>query len=128
MEPARKRKSSPVWEYFELTAHNKVRCLLCDTLLTYSNNTSSMFRHYRALHKHAQPANRPDTSQSSRKAMVDEAVVNMVIKVSQPFSVVKDVGFRELMHIMDPNYVLPSRKALKAMVDIKYQKAREQVQ
>ncbi|KAG7526985.1 zinc finger BED domain-containing protein 4-like [Solea senegalensis] len=68
----------------------------------------------------------------SRKAMVDEAVVNMIIKDSQPFSVVEDVGFRELMHLMDPNYILPSRKALKAMVDIKYQeakeKAREQVQ
>ncbi|XP_058487194.1 zinc finger BED domain-containing protein 4-like [Solea solea] len=64
--------------------------------------------------------------------MVDEAVVNMIIKDSQPFSVVEDVGFRELMHLMDPNYILPSRKALKAMVDIKYQeakeKAREQVQ
>ncbi|KAM8910406.1 E3 SUMO-protein ligase ZBED1-like [Spinachia spinachia] len=131
MEPARKRKSSPVWEYFELTAHNKVRCLLCDKQLTYTHNPSSILRHYRALHEHAQPANRSDTSQNSRKAMVDEAVVNMVIKDSQPFSIVEDVGFRELMHNY-PNYVLPSRKALKSMVDIKYQKAnekaREQVQ
>jgi len=28
MEPARKRKSSPVWEFFEMVAHNKVYVLL----------------------------------------------------------------------------------------------------
>ncbi|KAK0142602.1 hypothetical protein N1851_019465 [Merluccius polli] len=45
-----------------------------------------------------------------RKKMVDEALVNMVIKDSQPFSVVEDVGFRELVHALDPSYVLPTRK------------------
>jgi hypothetical protein len=45
-----------------------------------------------------------------RKKMVDEALVNMVIKDSQPFSVVDDVGFRELVHVLDPSYVLPTRK------------------
>lgn len=46
----------------------------------------------------------------SRKEVLDEAVVNLVIKDSQPFSVVEDVGFRELIHLLDPNYVLPTRK------------------
>ncbi|XP_068179073.1 E3 SUMO-protein ligase ZBED1-like [Antennarius striatus] len=134
MDPGRKRKFSPVWEYFELTALNKVRCLLCDKELTYSNNTSSMLRHYRALHENAQPPNGPDTSQSndSRKAMVDQSLVNMIIKDSQPFSIVEDVGFRQLIRVLDPNYLLPSKKALKAMVNKKYQdakeKAKEQVQ
>ncbi|XP_073670235.1 E3 SUMO-protein ligase ZBED1-like [Paramisgurnus dabryanus] len=126
MEPARKRRTSPVWEHFELVAHNKVKCLLCHKELTYSNNTSSMLRHYRAMHEDAQPAaNRPDTSQNYRKKMVDEALVNMVIKDSQPFSVVDDVGFRELVHVLDPSYVLPTRKALKSMVDSKYEEAKE---
>lgn len=80
--------------------------------------------------------------------MVDEAIVNMIIKDSQPFSIVEDVGFRELMHVMDPNYLLPSRKvceqnqlvifyigyhdsssfhpqALKAMVEAKFWEAKE---
>ncbi|XP_062872093.1 zinc finger BED domain-containing protein 4-like [Trichomycterus rosablanca] len=126
MEPPRKRRTSPVWEHFELFAQNKVRCLLCHKELTYSNNTSSMIRHYRAIHDHAQSAaSGPDTSQNSRKKIVDDALVNMVIKDSQPFSIVEDVGFKELIHVLEPTYVLPTRQALKAMVDKQYEEAKE---
>ncbi|XP_048010537.1 zinc finger BED domain-containing protein 4-like [Megalobrama amblycephala] len=132
MEPARKRKSSPVWEHFEMVAHNKVKCLLCLKELTYSNNTSSMLRHYRALHEHAETSNNPHSTQNSKKEMVNEALVNMVVKDSQPFSIVEDAGFRELLHVLDPTYVIPTRKALKVMVENKYkeakEKAREQLQ
>ncbi|XP_048011300.1 zinc finger BED domain-containing protein 4-like [Megalobrama amblycephala] len=110
MEPARKRKSSPVWEHFEMVAHNKVKCLLCLKELTYSNNTSSMLRHYRALHEHAETSNNPHSTQNSKKEMVNEALVNMVVKDSQPFSIVEDAGFRDLLHVLDPTYVIPTRK------------------
>lgn len=42
--------------------------------------------------------------------MLDEAVANLIVKDSQPFSVVEDEGFRELIHLLDPTYVLPTRK------------------
>ena len=42
--------------------------------------------------------------------MVDEALVNMVVKDSQPFSIVEDVGFKELIHALDPTYILPTRQ------------------
>lgn len=78
----------------------------------------------------------------------------MILKDSQPFSFVEDVGFRDLVHALDPNCVFPSRtvfsrakhvlfksnwnnnfafhlQALKAMVEKKYwevkEKAKEQV-
>lgn len=41
----------------------------------------------------------------------------MVVKDTQPFSLLKDKGFRALLH---PAYILPSRKALKAMVAKKH--------
>ncbi|KAK0142603.1 hypothetical protein N1851_019466 [Merluccius polli] len=89
----------------------KVKCLLCHKELTYSNNTSSMIRHYRAIHENAQSAGSgPDTSQSFSKTTVDEALVNMVVKDSQPFSIVEDVGFKELIHALDPTYILPTRQ------------------
>ncbi|KAJ7997536.1 hypothetical protein DPEC_G00230030 [Dallia pectoralis] len=59
--------------------------------------------------------------------MVNEALVNMVIKDTQPFSIVDDDGFRELLHVLDPTYVIPTRKGLKAMVDRKYKDAKEKV-
>ncbi|XP_038141858.1 zinc finger BED domain-containing protein 4-like [Cyprinodon tularosa] len=110
MEPSKKRKTSHMWEYYEMTDHNKVKCLLCDRVLVYNNNTSSMIRHYRAMHENKHTSDTGDTSQSSRKQVLDEAVANLIVKDSQPFSVVEDEGFRELIHLLDPTYVLPTRK------------------
>ncbi|KAM7371299.1 hypothetical protein PAMP_010781 [Pampus punctatissimus] len=56
MEPARKRRFSPVWQHFELISDTKVKCLLCSKELGYNNNTSSMLRHYRALHENKEAA------------------------------------------------------------------------
>ncbi|KAM9704433.1 zinc finger BED domain-containing protein 4-like isoform 1-T1 [Menidia menidia] len=125
MEPSKKRKTSHMWEYYEMTGHNKVKCLLCDRVLVYNNNTSSMIRHYRAMHENKHTSDTGDTSQSSRKQVLDEAVANLIVKDSQPFSVVEDEGFRELIHLLDPTYVLPTRKALKKMVEDKFYKTKE---
>lgn len=40
--------------------------------------------------------------------MVDEALVNMVLKDSQPYKVVE--GFRGLIYAFDPSYVIPNRQ------------------
>ncbi|KAG7474016.1 zinc finger BED domain-containing protein 4-like [Solea senegalensis] len=97
---------SPVWEHFDLISPNKVRC---SKELGYNNNTSSMLRHYRALHE-----SKEDTRALSRQ-----------VKDTQPFSIVEDVGFRAFVSKRDPNYVLPTRQALKAMVEAKYESAKE---
>ncbi|KAJ8336870.1 hypothetical protein SKAU_G00380900 [Synaphobranchus kaupii] len=49
----------------------------------------------------------------------------MVIKDTQPFTVVEDEGFRELVQKLDPTYILPTRQALKNMVAAKYQETKE---
>ncbi|XP_026052097.1 jmjC domain-containing protein 4-like [Carassius auratus] len=54
---SKKEESSPVWDFFLMVGHNKVKCLLCPKEMTYNNYTSSMLRHYRALHEHAQTTN-----------------------------------------------------------------------
>lgn len=41
---------------------------------------------------------------------MDEALVNMVIEDSQPFTIVEDSGFRKLVKVLNPNYVLPTRQ------------------
>ncbi|CAM4480223.1 unnamed protein product [Leuciscus chuanchicus] len=56
---------------------------------------------------------------------LDEALINMVVKDLQPFTIVDDEGFREFVNKLDPSYVLPSRKVLKIMVSEKYNKAKE---
>lgn len=50
------------------------------------------------------------------KADLDDAIVNFIIEDSQPFSVVEDAGFKELVAKLDPTYTLPTREAVKNMV------------
>ena len=56
-----------------------------------------------------------------RKKKLDEALVNMVVKDSQPFSIVNDCGFKEFVALLDPTYTPPSRRALKNMVLQRYE-------
>ncbi|XP_019752957.1 zinc finger BED domain-containing protein 4-like [Hippocampus comes] len=122
MEPARKRRSSPAWEHFDLIASNKAKCLLCARELVYNNNTSSLLRHYRALHESEESH---ETGPSFESKDVDEALIKMVIEDCQPFTIVADEGFRKFFTALNPTYVLPTRKALKAMVDNRFKLAKE---
>lgn len=56
-----------------------------------------------------------------RKQELDEALVNMVVKDSQPFSIVDDTSFKEFVALLDPTYTVPSRKTLKIMVNRRYE-------
>ncbi|XP_076747072.1 uncharacterized protein LOC111500676 isoform X3 [Maylandia zebra] len=115
MEPAKKRRmSSPVWEHFDLIPPNKVKCFLCARELGYNNNnTLPMLRHYRALHE-----NKGDTDCGARpgeQSQIDEDLVSMVIEDSQPFSIVEDKGFKRFVKSLNPSYVLPTKKVIKAV-------------
>lgn len=47
---------------------------------------------------------------AARKQELDEALVTMIVKDTQPFSIVEDVGFRDFVQKLDPSYVLPTRR------------------
>ena len=63
---------------------------------------------------------------TARKQALDDALVEMVVKDLQLFSVVEDEGFRAFVGKLDPAYTLPTR-ALKIMVCDKYHTAKEKV-
>lgn len=52
----------------------------------------------------------------------------MVIKDLQPFSIVEDKGFTELIHFLDPRYNMPNRKTLKALVKKTYDEKKQVMQ
>ncbi|XP_062857042.1 E3 SUMO-protein ligase ZBED1-like [Trichomycterus rosablanca] len=85
-----------------------------------------MIRHYRAKHE-----NKQDNT-VDRKHELDEALVNFLVRDSQAFTIVDDPGFKEFVAKLDPTYTLPSRQALKKMVEEKYEeekaKAKAQLQ
>ncbi|XP_055082535.1 E3 SUMO-protein ligase ZBED1-like isoform X2 [Periophthalmus magnuspinnatus] len=128
------KKRSMVWEHFDLTKPNKVRCMLCTQVLSYTNNTSSMLRHLRARHNTDQ--SQPSTTGPSNsghypdmsKKMLDEAIVDMIIKDGQPFSMVEGEGFTNLLKILDPLYKVPCHKTVKTMVEERYQQKKKKAE
>ncbi|XP_015232424.1 PREDICTED: zinc finger BED domain-containing protein 1-like [Cyprinodon variegatus] len=83
-----------------------------------------MLRHYRALHENKE-ATGATPRNATRKQELDELLVNLVVKDTQPFSIVDGVGFKAFVAKLDPNYVLPTRQALKAMVEEKFESAKQ---
>ncbi|KAM8908290.1 uncharacterized protein AB9W97_005718 isoform 4-T4 [Spinachia spinachia] len=75
MEPTMKRKISPMWEHFELTDSTS------NKEFGYNNNTS-MLRHYRNLHENKEP---PENKSWMKH------LFSMIVKNTQPFSIVDDV-------------------------------------
>uniref|UniRef100_A0A8C8DWR4 HAT C-terminal dimerisation domain-containing protein n=1 Tax=Oryzias sinensis TaxID=183150 RepID=A0A8C8DWR4_9TELE len=125
------------------------QCLLCPQQLSYNNNTSSMMRHFKAKHDgilETDYGESQGTHRDSRtgflslnvlifsslwrlvKHDLDQALVNLVVKDSQPCSIVEDRGFRDFVKKLDPSYALPSKQALKKMVDDRYQEEKADAQ
>ncbi|KAJ4933657.1 hypothetical protein JOQ06_030481 [Pogonophryne albipinna] len=77
-----------------------------------------MIRHFTA--KHGAAVNQGNIHVDWKREL-DGALVNMVVKDSQPFSIVDDCGFKELVALLDPRYTLPSRRVLKEMVVKRYE-------
>jgi len=48
----------------------------------------------------------------SKSKMIDQQLVKMIVKEYHPFSVVEDVEFRNLIKMLCPTYVIPSRKTV----------------
>uniref|UniRef100_A0A3B3CQM1 HAT C-terminal dimerisation domain-containing protein n=1 Tax=Oryzias melastigma TaxID=30732 RepID=A0A3B3CQM1_ORYME len=65
---------------------------------------------------------------ADKKQELDQALVNLVVKDSQPCSIVEDRGFRDFVKKLDPSYALPSKQALKKMVDDRYQEEKAEAQ
>lgn len=58
-----------------------------------------------------------------RKKMLDNALLNMIVTDFQPFKVVEDKGFKQFIHLLNPNYSLPTRQAMsKTLIPLEYQK------
>ncbi|XP_014907970.1 zinc finger BED domain-containing protein 1-like [Poecilia latipinna] len=85
-----------------------------------------MLRHYRAKHENEVP-DTPRITSASRKQMLDEALLNFIVKDYQPLSIVESEGFKALVQVLEPSYGLPIRKTIKQMVAKKFEEEQERV-
>ena len=49
---------------------------------------------------------------SKRRKVIDDALVNLVVKDLQPSTIVEDCAFRHFVQCLDPQYILPSHRTL----------------
>jgi len=48
----------------------------------------------------------------SKSKAIDQQLVKMIVKEYRPFSVVEDKEFRKLIQMLNPSYIIPSRKTV----------------
>ncbi|XP_062558735.1 E3 SUMO-protein ligase ZBED1-like [Armigeres subalbatus] len=56
---------------------------------------------------------------------INDAIAFMIVKDYQPYSIVEDEGFVNLLKILAPKYKIPNRKLITKIVDDKYSKVVE---
>ncbi|KAK7912837.1 hypothetical protein WMY93_013048 [Mugilogobius chulae] len=78
-----------------------------------------MTRHYKTLHDNqdASSASTSGTNTTSRKDILNKCLINIIIKDCQPVSIVEDVGFREMLQVLEPSYAIPSRKVTRSVIN-----------
>ncbi|XP_046868451.1 zinc finger BED domain-containing protein 4-like [Drosophila willistoni] len=123
-EPVRKRKKLPssVWSHFDkLPNQQHAKCRHCSKELRTSGNTSNLMEHLKrahplvhegkkenvppiGLHKYFEKTN-VYSSTSEKKKKIDEAIAQMVATDMQPFSVVENAGFINLMQVVRDTHV-----------------------
>ena len=136
MASGSRQKKSLVWKYFDEKEgdNDKVVCRLCHCELVAKNTTGSMRNHLRGVHPvvSLEDENAPRKTQPSmaqfatplrrrcdpaRTEFVTNLIVNMIEEDLLPLSFTEGSGFRKLMAAIEPEYVVPGRKAVTARVE-----------
>ena len=118
-------------------SQNNVVCKLCKTVVpTKTGNTTNLFYHLSRSHplEHSRIKKRPTTSANAtpqkqqqttmerysapvpydkgtkRYNDITQAVAYHIAKDMLPLSTVEKPGYKNLLHVLDPHYVIPGRK------------------
>ncbi|XP_051994042.1 E3 SUMO-protein ligase ZBED1-like [Xyrauchen texanus] len=137
-------KSSKAWEHFTLNAAKKiVTCKLCKAELVWHGSTTVMHEHMKRKHvgvtdegetarkkqltmsEFVQRRNPPCTPQQA--AIVTDAILSMLVTDMRPMAMVEDEGFKKMVSILNPGYILPSRTHFTKLMERKYQEAFQKI-
>ncbi|XP_076283019.1 zinc finger BED domain-containing protein 4-like [Lasioglossum baleicum] len=128
----RVRRKSRVWRWFNKINKDESVCNLCQkTLKCKRASTTTLKRHIEYQHREEYFAAEeeeetvPSTASttrhdvevnltmletnSTRSKVITKSIAEMMIRDCQPFCIVEDVGFKNLIRMLEPRYKLPSR-------------------
>ncbi|KAM8728456.1 E3 SUMO-protein ligase ZBED1-like [Acanthopagrus schlegelii] len=125
---------SDVWNHFGFKTtpdkeldKTKVVCKICQAEVSYCRNTTNLRNHLTRYHTMLTLAsdNKPSGAKqkklreslklpadSPRAIKITEAIATFVCKDLRPYSVVENEGFRRLLQVLEPHYVMVQRKHL----------------
>ena len=136
-----RKKVSDVWTWFtKLKEEKKAQCRLCDKKLAYHGGTTNLRDHLLYVH----PLKYSTKQQPVRQAVMDnflkkkacssvrskeitDKVVKMIITDMRPIRMVECAGFKDLMHTMEPGYIVPTRKSVKTMIGRLHNECKEKL-
>jgi hypothetical protein len=97
-----KSKSSTVWQHFSVNPsdENYAICKHCKMQLSRGGKDSKSYT-TSSLLKHG--------FIDRKKLYVSDRIARMIVIDLQPFSIVEDRGFHELLEYLEPRYSMPSR-------------------
>ncbi|XP_054592246.2 E3 SUMO-protein ligase ZBED1-like [Nothobranchius furzeri] len=143
-----KTLKAAVWQHFGFRTDkekgqldkSKVICKSCQMEVKYCGNTTNLNNHI--LRHHQDLACKPSTglqqmkikeslqlpANSTRSHKITEAIAGFICKDMRPYSVVENEGFKRLMKVAEPQYVMVSRKRLsEEVIPNMYQSVKENV-
>uniref|UniRef100_A0A3B3D8W0 BED-type domain-containing protein n=1 Tax=Oryzias melastigma TaxID=30732 RepID=A0A3B3D8W0_ORYME len=127
---------SKVWKYFGFLKNDKgtldklaAVCKICKASIKYTGSTTNLALHSRRRHgieteSEGKSVGDPEASaarassffqslladNSSRSKAITEAIGYFICKDMRPYGVVDNVGFRQMIRILEPKYKLPTRQ------------------
>ncbi len=129
-----KNKCHSLRKYLEIKDDN-VFCLLCQ--VKYSKNTgiSTIKKHFSNFHEEAykeavkEAVNvEPYTEKDSKKVeLINSQLYEWIICDQQPFNVVENNEFQNLVFILDPRYKLPTRQAVSQYIETIFKEQKKNI-
>ncbi|CAO4385586.1 unnamed protein product [Caenorhabditis nigoni] len=116
------KQKSLVWDFFEKAENGtQVICRKCRTKLKFFGSTSGMLKHIESNHQHdltkmgKSKIEREKLAAPSKRSHEFEALNELVLTMctsSVPFSIGKNKHFQKFIHILNPDFPLPSTDAI----------------
>lgn len=139
-------KTSFCWKHFAKINGNSAKCNICGKTIKTAGNTTNMKDHLRNVHKIREEDQTPVSNsgtprqasiaasfqnitdfggEDKKQKKINDAIVYMIAKDIQPFSIVENAGFIYLMNTVAPRYEIPSRYKVTKWLDEKYSQMKD---
>jgi hypothetical protein len=140
------KTTSWVWKYFRIQEgqvdQKHAFCLICKSWKSWAKGTTNLIYHLQSIHYLSEPAG-TDSKQSTLQAMtmvappisdgrkraITRAIGAMIAMDLQPFSLVENPGFRNLMRQLEPRYDVPTRHYFtRTLIPLVYEEKKSDLQ